>query len=127
MLKRLMICLLIFAVLAANFSGAFIYFGFKANQSYIAKNICINRFRPSLHCNGKCYFMQKIRQAKENEKKQGAKDGFSRLEVSFFQEPFRINFIKPRILTTQKVYFPNYTCSYSNRFKDAIFKPPPLV
>ena len=127
MLKRLTICLLIFAVTAANFSCAFIFFGFKTNQSYITKNICINRFRPRLHCNGKCYLMRKIRQAAENEKKQDTKDGALRQEVSFCEEAFRIIFPEPHILTTQNVYFPNYTRSYSNRFKGAIFKPPPLV
>ena len=127
MLKRLTTWLLIFAVFAANFSTAFIYFGLKINQSYIAQNLCINRSRPGLHCNGHCYFMRKIKQAEENEKKQAERDGSVRLEVSFCQEPFRITFTAPPIIAVNTGSFADYTCAYSSRYKNAIFKPPPLV
>jgi hypothetical protein len=124
MLKRLTIWLLMFAVLAANFSCAFVYVGFKVNQPYIAKTLCINRSRPWLHCNGKCYFMRKIKQAEENEKKQAERDGSVRLEVFFFQEPYQIAFIEPVILETHKSTFTRYTFQYNNRYLSTIFRPP---
>lgn len=34
---------------------------FKANQTFIAKELCINRDRPELSCNGKCFLMTKMR------------------------------------------------------------------
>ncbi len=73
-LKRLVAIILLFALLGTNCSRFYIYAGFKLNRSYIAKNLCENRSRPWLHCNGKCYFMKKIRQAADNEKKQTDKD-----------------------------------------------------
>lgn len=124
MLKRLTVWLLMFAVLSVNFSAVFVYVGFKANQSYIAKDLCINRNRPWLHCNGKCYFMKKIRQAEENEKKQEAKDNLSRLEISFFQQPYRVEFIEPQILEPCKSGFAPYNCKYSNSYLSTIFRPP---
>ncbi len=125
MLKRFTIWLLIFAVSAANFSMAFVYAGFKVNQSYISKTLCINRFRPAMHCDGKCYFMRKLKQAEENEKKQTERDGSVRLEISFCQEPFNFVFIQPQILKGERSSFVNYTYTCINRYKDAIFKPPP--
>lgn len=68
MVRRLIACLLIVALVAANFSRLFIYAGFELNRNYIATKLCENRDKPWLHCNGKCYFMKKIKQADEKEK-----------------------------------------------------------
>ena len=124
MLKRLTIWLLMFAVLAVNFSSAVVYVGFKVNQPYIAKTLCINRSRPWLHCNGKCYFMRKIKQDEENEKKQSERDGTIRLEISFCQEPYQITFIEPVILEVHQSIFPRYTYSYNSSYLSTIFRPP---
>jgi hypothetical protein len=35
---------------------------FKANQPFIAKELCINRDRPELQCNGKCFLMTNMRE-----------------------------------------------------------------
>jgi len=67
MQKRLTAWLLIFSVLAVNYSRLFVYAGFKLNQSYIAARLCENRNKPLLHCNGKCYLMKKIRQAEDKQ------------------------------------------------------------
>jgi len=124
MLKRLTVWLLIFAVFAANFSAAFVYVGFKANESYIAKTLCINRFNPGLHCNGRCYFMQKIKQAEENEKKQGAKGHSSRVEISFFQQPFSISFLEPALSGEDKPNFSSLDYLYTSHYLNSVFRPP---
>jgi hypothetical protein len=84
MVKRGLAILLILSLTISEFQRAFIYAGFKINQRYIAKTLCINRYRPQMHCNGQCYFMRKLKAAEENEKKQNEKDNFSRMEI-FFQ------------------------------------------
>jgi hypothetical protein len=40
-----------------------IYVSFKINQDYIAKNLCENRAKPKMQCNGKCQLMKKLKQA----------------------------------------------------------------
>lgn len=35
---------------------------FKANQPFIAKELCINKDRPEMHCDGKCFLMTKMRE-----------------------------------------------------------------
>jgi len=124
MLKRLSIWLLIFAVFAANFSMVFVYMGFKLNQEYIAQNLCVNRFKPSLHCNGHCYFMQKLKQAEDNQKKQSAKGNSVRVEVSFFQEPFSISFIEPKVIDNVAISLQTFAYRYSSHYLDTIFRPP---
>jgi hypothetical protein len=124
MLKRISIWFLIFAVFIANFSTALVYVGFKLNQKYIAENLCVNRFKPSLHCNGKCYFMRKIKQAEESEKKQASRGSSSRVEVSFFQEHFRISFIEPQIIDKASVSIQIGDYKFSSPYLDTIFRPP---
>jgi len=124
MLKRLTIWFLIFAVFAANFSLVFVYVGFKFNQQYIAANLCINRFKPSMHCNGKCYFMRKLKQAEDNDKKQAAKNSSSRLEMSFIQQPFTISFSESVIIDALSADFPIFNYQYTSRYLSSIFKPP---
>ncbi|WP_255563269.1 hypothetical protein [Mucilaginibacter sp. 21P] len=114
-------------LISSNFSMFMVYAGFQMNQKYIAETLCINRYRPWMHCNGKCYFMKKIHQAQENEKKQEAKDNLNRLEVSFFQESFQFASIAPKILETAESGFPAYTYQYSSRYIDTIFRPPKKI
>lgn len=80
-----------------------------------------------MHCNGKCYFMKKIHQAEENEKKQEAKDNLNRLEVSFFQEPYRFIPVTPQILQAVRSNFPEYNYQYKSSYLNAIFRPPKQI
>src|ERR1700761_7006096 len=85
MLKRISILFLIVALMATNFSRYFIYAGFELNQKYIAENLCINKNKPWLHCNGKCYFMKKIKEAQQ---KESSEEG--QTQKNLFQEAYFI-------------------------------------
>ncbi|SEA39046.1 hypothetical protein [Pedobacter hartonius] len=68
MFKTILAHILIFSTLAANFGQLFVYAGFELNQNYIVSELCVNRDKPQLHCNGKCYLMRKLKQAEQKEK-----------------------------------------------------------
>lgn len=80
MLKRSISIFLLVALIGSNFSRFFVYAGFELNHKYIAENLCVNKSRPWIHCNGHCYFMRKIKEAQENEKKQDREDQKSRYQ-----------------------------------------------
>lgn len=44
-----------------------IYLDFELRRDYIVKNLCINRDRPELKCDGKCYLSKRIAAAQEKE------------------------------------------------------------
>ena len=46
---------------------------FYANQSQITKEHCINKFRPSMKCNGKCYLAKKMKEAEDHQQNDRAK------------------------------------------------------
>ena len=70
MITRLIAILLICSSFSMNLSGLFVFAGFEMNEAYIAKELCVNKDKPQLHCNGKCYLMKKLKQAEEKEQKQ---------------------------------------------------------
>jgi hypothetical protein len=46
-----------------------IYINFVANQDYIAKNLCENRNRPEMKCNGKCQLCKRLKAEDKKENK----------------------------------------------------------
>ncbi|MCC9063716.1 hypothetical protein [Flavobacterium piscisymbiosum] len=55
------------------------------NKEYIVANLCENRKKPEMHCNGKCFLEKKLKQADDNEKKHGEKDDLKNMELYLLQ------------------------------------------
>lgn len=127
MMRRLLACLLLIVLICSTFSRLLIYAGFEANQEYISTTLCINKNKPWMHCNGKCYLMKKVQQAEDNEKKEAAKVHLNNLANTFFQKMDVITFHPLLTAYTIHVSFPEYECSYSSRFINTIFRPPKQV
>ncbi len=68
-LKRLIALLLFLAmqVPLMNQWGAVAYY--RINQEYIAKNLCVNRDKPMMNCNGQCFLAKKLKAAEDKEQK----------------------------------------------------------
>lgn len=66
-LKSLLAILFLTAMLWQPFyqSGYIAYW--EVNKERIAKTECINRFRPLMHCNGKCQLYQELKKAADEE------------------------------------------------------------
>jgi hypothetical protein len=56
---------LAFSIFIQTFSSFIIRVDFYLNRAYIAKNLCVNKDKPLMHCNGNCYLSKKL---KEQEK-----------------------------------------------------------
>ncbi len=52
-------------------SGAYtvVFATFHFNQDFIAKNLCVNRAKPAMQCNGKCYLKKQM--AEQEQQQQG--------------------------------------------------------
>jgi len=120
MLRRVLPLFLLVAVVSANFSRLYVYAGFGFNQKYIAANLCENRSKPWLHCNGHCYLMKKIKQAEEKEKSEERQT-----QKSLFQESDFITATKLKFHTSliQVVATP-YHCIFQSSTPGVIFRPP---
>ncbi len=117
MCTRFSAFLLIFCSLSASLSSLFVFAGFEMNLGYIAKELCVNKNKPQLHCNGKCYLMRKLKQAEEKEQKQSLK---VQLQYTFATRTFNFRQYAYR---TINFHIPLSTGVPQSNLK-AIFHPP---
>lgn len=68
MIRRLFAILLICSLFAENISRLLVTAAFEFNRPYIAEYFCVNKDKPLLHCDGKCYLAKKLKEAEEKEK-----------------------------------------------------------
>lgn len=41
------------------------YIGYQINKAYIAETLCVNRDKPQMHCDGKCYLSKQLKKAND--------------------------------------------------------------
>lgn len=56
-----------------------LYLDFEIRRDYIVKNLCVNRDRPQMQCEGKCYLAKQLAALEEQEKRQAERDYMSKL------------------------------------------------
>ncbi len=119
--------ILIFCVLSNLFAKVFTMASFYYNQTYIAQNICINRFEAIPVCNGSCFLVSELR---KNEPTEGntsiPNSGPSTKIIESFIATFPvINFTSCfKIIKETKSFVNFYTCRISNERLFSIFHPP---
>ena len=59
-MKLILVPILMLLLLAQSFSKWLVVAEYKMNRDFIARNLCINKARPKMHCNGKCQMMKKL-------------------------------------------------------------------
>ncbi|MES2689338.1 MAG: hypothetical protein V4658_02985 [Bacteroidota bacterium] len=96
-----------------------------ANKDYIAKILCINRDKPEMRCDGKCYLKDQL-------KKQESQD--QKLPASLKELSETILFLTSPLITSPKldllpfiVNYPPYILSVTAERAFSIFHPPQAV
>ncbi len=120
--NKLTAVLLIIAILSGSFQHVFIYAGFKLNQKFITDHLCENRDKPWLHCNGKCFFLKKIKAAQEKEKSEENQSQKNLTQETFCESSASIKF---HTYLLQVVNTP-YKAPAFNAPDKAIFQPPKI-
>lgn len=119
---KLTAILLIFAIISCSFSRFFMYAGFELNRNYIATKLCENRNKPWLHCNGKCYFMKKIKQAEEKQNSAERESQKNSIQEAYCEARHEVKFYTHLLLV---IPIPNNHIELSQGHS-AIFRPPQL-
>ena len=65
-MKLLAASILILLICIQSFTSWIIIAEYAINKDYITRNLCVNKERPKLHCNGKCQLAKKLA-AEENQ------------------------------------------------------------
>ncbi|HEX8356616.1 MAG TPA: hypothetical protein VF610_04360 [Segetibacter sp.] len=120
-MKQLTTILLILIVFLQTFSRFVIEADYLLNKSYIASVLCVNKAKPKMNCNGKCYMAKQLKEEhKQDQQTPSAKK--SKIEVQLFslaESPQLNNCIKSNYIK----HISNYRITLST-FHPAIFHPP---
>jgi len=97
------------------------------NYNFIVKELCENKEKPELQCNGKCHLAKELAKASENEKpiSQNKKHQTSEIEVLYFTNVIDYTF-SPTFCFSQNNINSFYLNLYKRICSDSTFHPPTL-
>jgi hypothetical protein len=103
-----------------------VYLDFELRKDFIIKNLCENRFKPQLNCNGSCYLAKKLHKiAEDNATKETQKQSQSMkkiLEEVFETTPLFSCNLMVKSLSTKFIY--SHQLAHYQSFAFSIFHPP---
>jgi hypothetical protein len=119
-MKRAFAILVLFAILLQVFSSVTIMINYVVNKDYISKNLCENRDKPMMHCNGKCHLMKQLQ---KESKKENAPTNSAKVKtgIHFFKESISFCFLSP-IVTIKS--FPDFSIGKAITTSYSVFHPP---
>jgi hypothetical protein len=109
------------ALYALTLSQAYMpHISYWMNREFIAAELCENRDRPELHCEGKCQLKKEIQETADDQPTE--REVSVRLMVEFLQPlaAFTLNW-KPMVI---KFHFPSLSDRPVKGFDSSIFRPP---
>ena len=94
--------------------------GFELNKQFIATELCVNKDKPEMNCNGKCYLMKKLKQAQDKEQKQERQAQKTQVQDALIVNPITF---KRYVLTESTLHIP-FSTGMPQSIKNSIFHPP---
>ncbi|MEI2710936.1 MAG: hypothetical protein V9E96_18255 [Chitinophagaceae bacterium] len=98
---------------------------FYANQQSLTEKYCINKSKPKLHCNGKCYLQKKLNKLNQTDTKENKNHELINITLKF--DPF-VLFEKAKVATNSTLVsneFQLYTSQHKPfMYCSSIFHPP---
>nr|WP_295926130.1 hypothetical protein [uncultured Dyadobacter sp.] len=103
-----------------------LYLDFEIRREYIVANLCENRARPQMHCDGKCYLAKRIAALDEHEKRQAEKSYMFKLLDQVMDQRSGFDFKTNAVIlhTTSAANFASLPLFIPRIAPDDIFHPP---
>jgi phosphatidylserine decarboxylase len=109
-------------ILLQTFNQFVIVAQFYANRAYIAKNLCENRDKPQLHCEGQCCLKKRLAQeAKDQAASSSEQKSKETVTLYFAATDFHVNHLPVFASVTEYVEFNELRTS---SFQKDTFRPP---
>lgn len=108
-------------VLSKPFIPVFFYL---TNIQQITEYFCVNKDKPMLHCDGKCYLAQKMAEARAKEKSDHGSTNFvdySILQIDWI-DCFSLNFVCPLMVEGHNLGY--LSSNYKFNFHSTTYMPP---
>lgn len=103
-----------------------VYLDFELRRDYIVANLCVNRNRPQLKCDGKCYLAKRIAETKKQEESRAEQDYLASLIYQVMETRSSFAFDPPAVSHTfpEKVSFRYASHLKAKLLSEDIFHPP---
>src|SRR3569833_226910 len=118
--KKIKAIVALLGIMLQTFSQVVIVAAYYAQKDYIAKNLCENRNKPQMHCDGKCCLKKKL--AKQG-KEQAPAPGNQKEEVTLFYSDARCEAPLSFSIPALKEYFTHNECGTID-YHGSVFHPP---
>ncbi len=103
-----------------------IFLDYELRKDYIIQNYCVNKNRPELNCDGKCYLAKQIKAAEQQEQQQkGIEFNKFLFGVEFIETPQEL--IVFHLSKTKCCTNFEYRDSFSQKHPSSVFHPPSSV
>lgn len=104
----------------------FIYLDFELRKEHIIQTLCENRYKPQLHCDGKCYLakqLQKVAEEHARNDAQNQSDSAKRVIQEVFEET-GFDFSVPLLSYHESAFFPLISSFVQKGFVSKPLMPP---
>ncbi len=85
LIKKITGAILLITITFKMLMAPLIFADYELRKDFIIKNYCINKSRPELHCDGKCYLAKQLEKAEQEDQKQATGNFITKL-LSFESE-----------------------------------------
>jgi hypothetical protein len=125
--KKTIAGFLLFAIALKMLLAPAIFLDFELRKDFIIKNYCVNKYRPALNCDGKCYLAKQIKNTQQEDERQATNRfvfEFFGLEILFNNSSYKNIFstLIQKSLSTENNFY-NYSNYFHTRY-GSIFHPP---
>ena len=106
-----------------------VYLDFELRKDYIIQNLCENRFKPQLKCNGQCYLAKKLHKiAEDNATKETQKQSQSMKKI--MEEVFETTPLFScdwTMITSAPKSIYSFQLAHTQSVTSSVFRPPIVV
>lgn len=127
-MKFLATIFLMTLIVLQTFAPFVMFAVFFANQKAITEKYCINKNKPMLYCNGKCYLSKKMKQL-EQEPMQGNEQN-KEYSINIKLDPFTVNYLfayQNAPVTIKNNYAHLQITMPQSSFVSGVFHPPCFI
>ena len=118
--------ILILLVMVQTFTSWLIVAEYTINQEYIAKNLCVNKAKPQLHCKGKCQLMKKMAEEDKQTSSSSQTGGKIKMGDVLFTHDFQLPVIS-NLLAQSKNCPSHYLVKTATGSYTSVFHPPAIA
>ncbi|GAB3170235.1 hypothetical protein [Telluribacter humicola] len=121
---------LLFLMLVKAWVMPLLYIDYELRRDYIIKNLCVNRTRPQLQCNGKCYLAKRMAATRKQEERQAEQSFMYNLLVQVaegWDHPSLFQIPGQSVVSENSPAFSYSTSLVSSTAVADIFHPPSVV